>query len=67
MLVITPTCGVRFKKELSYSQASATKNLPLPKYEFPPISGTSPPITNVGSNPAVFNIVEIIALVVVFP
>ena len=65
--MITPICGDRFKNVLSYSHASATKRLPFPTPEPPPISSMSPPITKVGSHSAFFNIVEIIAPVVVFP
>ena len=67
MLLTTAIVGDSSKKLPSLSSASATRNSPWPVLALVPSICTRPPITMVGSNPAVLNTVAIIDVVVVLP
>ena len=67
MFKITDTVGRKDRKELRYSQASATKRSLWPMRRVPPMEGSSPPTMTVGSRDAAWVKVAIMAVVEVLP
>jgi hypothetical protein len=67
MLLMMACRGHRFRKERSYSHASATKYSESPTPDPPPSCGTSPPMTKLGSTPSSRKARAIMAVMVVLP
>src|SRR6185312_7127300 len=67
MFVITAIVGYSFRNERSLSSASATIRSPLPSRALLPNALSRPPITAVGSSPALSSTSAIIDVVVVLP